>query len=271
VKGLLQSSVNMLPFRARYWIKHIPGIAASQRWVLQRFLEGQPFVHTVNAGPAAGLRFEITLPHDKAVWTGTYEHEFTRAIIEHVRAGDICYDIGGYRGFMSGAMALRGALKVFVFEPLPANQRAVRRLCELNPQLPINVVAIALGDVNEWAFLKVMPDSSMGKLAKSSFQGDATAVGEMQVMVRKIDSLLQGREIPPPDVVKIDVEGGELDVLCGALEMLRISRPKIFLEAHGSALEKACSQQLLQLGYEIRRIEVEIRSEESVRHLVCLP
>jgi len=249
----------------------MPGVAASQRWVLRRFLEGQPFVHTVNAGPAAGLRFEITLPHDKAVWTGAYEHEFTRAIIEHIRPGDICYDVGGYRGFMSGAMALGGALKVFVFEPLPANQRAVHRLCELNPQLPINVVAVALGDVNEPAFLRVMPDSSMGKLAKSSFQTDATAVGEMPVMVRKIDSLLQGHEIAPPDVVKIDVEGGELDVLRGAVEMLRMSRPKIFLEAHGCALEKACSQQLLQLGYEIRRVEVEIPGEESVRHLVCLP
>src|SRR5208337_5495742 len=60
VKDLLQASVNVLPYRARYWIKHIPGLAASQRWLLRRFLEGQPFVHTVNAGPAAGLRFEIT-------------------------------------------------------------------------------------------------------------------------------------------------------------------------------------------------------------------
>ena len=90
-------------------------------------------------------------------------------------------------------------------------------------------------------------------------------------MVRQIDSLLQNREIPPPNVVKIDVEGGELDVLSGALEMLRMSRPTIFLEAHGSALEKACSQQLLRLGYKIRRIERDIRGEESARHLVCLP
>jgi FkbM family methyltransferase len=271
VKSLLQVSVNILPYRARCWIKHMPGFAASQRWVLRHFLEGHPFVHTVNVGPAAGLRFEVTLPHDKAVWTGTYEHEFTRAIIEHVRPGDICFDIGGYRGYISGVMALGGALKVLVFEPLPANQQAVRRLCELNPHLPINLVTVALGAVDETAFLKIMPDSSMGKLAKSSFQADATAVGEIPVMVRRIDSLVQSREIPSPNVVKIDVEGAEVDVVSGALETLRTSRPTVFLEAHSAELEKACSQQFLRLGYKIRRIETDTLGEGSARHLVCLP
>ena len=271
LKSTLSGGVNYIPYPLRPWIKNVPGIAGLQRWLVARFLSDQPFVHTINVGPAAGLRFEVTLPLDKPVWVGVYEPEFTTAIVEHVKRGDICYDIGGYRGYISGVMALAGALKVFVFEPLPANQRAVCRLCELNPQLPINVIAVALGNIDGPALLKVMPDSSMGKLANSSFQTEATAIGEIPITVRQIDSLLRNREIPPPNVVKIDVEGGEVDVLSGALEMLRISRPTIFLEAHGSALEKACSQQLLRLGYKIRRIEREIPGEESARHLVCLP
>ena len=271
LKSILGEGVNYIPYSLRPWIKSIPGIARLQRWLVTRFLSDQPFVHTINVGPASGLRFEVSLPLDKAVWTGIYEPEFITALVEHIKAGDICYDIGGYRGYISGVMALAGALKVFVFEPLPANQRAVCRLCELNPKLPINVIAVALGNIDGPALLKVMPDSSMGKLANSSFQADATVLGGIPVTVRQIDSLLQNCEIPPPNVVKIDVEGGELDVLSGALEMLRMSRPTIFLEAHGSALEKACSQQLLRLGYKIRSIEREIADEESARHLVCLP
>ena len=270
LKSILGHGVNYIPHSLRPWIRNVPGIAGLQRWLISRFLSEQPFVHTINVGPAAGLRFEVNLPLDKSFWAGVYESAFTTAIVEHVKPGDICYDIGGYRGYISGVMALAGALTVFVFEPLPANQLAVRRLCELNPQLPIRVVAVALGDVDEPAFLKVMPDPSMGKLAKSSFQANATAMGEIPVIVRQIDSLLRSHEIPPPNVVKIDVEGGELDVLRGAREMLRLSRPRIFLEAHGAELEKACSQQLLQLGYRIHRIEREMSGEESVRHLICL-
>ena len=143
LRSLLSESVNYIPYSVRPWIKNLPGIADLQRWLVTRFLSNQLFVHTINVGPASGLRFEVSLPLDKAVWTGIYEPEFTTAIVEHVKPGDICYDIGGYRGYVSGAMALAGASKVFVFEPLPANQMAVARLCELNPQLPINLIAVA--------------------------------------------------------------------------------------------------------------------------------
>jgi FkbM family methyltransferase len=271
LKKVLGEGVNYIPYPLRPWIKNVPGIAGLQRWLVARFLSDQPFVHKINVGPAAGLRFEVTLPLDKPVWAGVYEPEFTTAIREHVKPGDVCYDIGGYRGYISGVMALAGASKVLVFDPLPANQKAIRRLCDLNFQLPIHVIAIALGNIDGPALFKVMPDSSMGKLENSSFQKKAPALGEMRVMVRQIDSLLQNSEIPPPDVVKIDVEGAELDVLSGALEMLRTSRPTIFLEAHGAALEKACSEQLLRLGYRIRLMESNIRGEELARHLIFLP
>jgi FkbM family methyltransferase len=271
LKSILGQGVNCVPYSLRPWIKRAPGIARLQRWLVTRFLSDQPFVHTINVGPASGLRFEVSLPLDKAVWTGIYEPEFISALVEHIKPGDICYDIGGYRGYVSGVIALAGAAHVFTFEPLPANQRALRRLCELNPQLPIHVIAVALGAADGAASLKVMPDASMGKLANSSFQSEVAGLSEISVTVRKIDSLLQTNEIPPPDIIKIDVEGAEVDVLNGARETLRVSRPRVFLEAHGTALEEACSQQLLSLGYNLRRIERDLLSDVAARHLVFLP
>jgi len=163
-------------------------------------------VHTINVGPGSGLRFEVTLPLDKSVWAGTYEPEFTSAIVEHVKPGDICYDVGGYRGYMSGVMALAGAGKVFAFEPLPANQTALRRLCELNPKLPIRINTVALGNMDGSALLKVMPDCSMGKLVGSPFQTGAVALDEITVSVRTIDGLVEAGNISLPNVIKIDVE-----------------------------------------------------------------
>jgi FkbM family methyltransferase len=269
MRTVLQHSVNVIPGSIRRAIKYVPGVAATQRWLIRHYLEGQTFVHKLNAGPAAGLRFEVTLPQDKAIWAGTYEHEFTSAMGEQVCTGDICYDVGGYRGFMSGAMAMAGASRVFVFEPLPSNQRALARLVELNPALPISVLPYAISDHDGSAQFKVMPDLSMGAIADTSTpQG---MVDLVPVTVRQIDSLVQSEEILPPGVVKIDVEGAELAVLKGSLHVLRECRPKIFIEAHSATLERACSEMLRPFRYHVRRMERYPRTENSVRHLICLP
>jgi hypothetical protein len=115
MRVFLQNSVNYLPAPLRPWVRYVPGVAALQRLLVDRVLAGKTFLHTINAGPAAGLRFEVTLPLDKAVWAGTYEPAFALAIARRVRPGDVCYDIGAYRGYMTGVMAIAGASKVFAF------------------------------------------------------------------------------------------------------------------------------------------------------------
>jgi FkbM family methyltransferase len=269
MKTVLQRSVNVLPGSIRRAIKYMPGVAATQRWLIRQYLEGQTFVHKLNAGPAAGLRFEVTLPQDKAIWAGTYEYEFTSTIVEHVRKGDICYDVGGYRGFMCGAMAMAGASRVFVFEPLSINRMSLARLLELNPALPLSVLPYAISDNDGSGQFKVMPDLSMGRIADNSTSPETTDLEP--VTVRKIDSLVQTHEILPAHVVKIDVEGAELAVLKGSLHVVRACRPKIFIEAHSATLERACSELLAPFRYKIRRMERYLRTENSVRHLICLP
>jgi FkbM family methyltransferase len=255
----------------RRWIKHIPGLAELQRLLVNDVLSGESFIHTINAGPAAGLRFEVTLPLDKAIWAGVYETEFAEAISGAVRSGDVCYDIGGYRGYMSGVMALAGASSVLVFEPLPANQRALERLCQLNPKLSIELKPVAISNIDGSLRLHVMADASMGKLVTSPFQAAAPATGDIEVPVRSLDSLVLGQEAPPPQLMKIDVEGAEIDVLCGAEGILRDCRPLIFLEAHSASLEEACSQVLTRYDYSVRRLESRSLNDERARHLIASP
>jgi hypothetical protein len=99
-------SVNLLPAASRGWITRIPLLAACQRTLVRKYLKGHTFVHTINAGPANGLTMEITLPQHKAFWTGTFEPQFVGAIARMIRPDDVCYDIGGHRGYVAGVMAL---------------------------------------------------------------------------------------------------------------------------------------------------------------------
>lgn len=269
MKTLLRSSVNWLPLGLRRRIRRLPGVGALQRWVVGRLLNGESFVHTINAGPAAGLRIEVDLPADKAIWAGTYEYEFASAISSAVSAGDVCLDIGGYRGYMAGVMALAGASQVFVFEPLPENQRAITRLCELNPALPIELKRIAVSGRDGPMWLDVMPDLSMGKLETSPFQTGAASTRRIEISTSRIDSMIENGEILSPGVMKIDVEGAELEVLRGARTTLGQSRPVLFLEAQSAALEEACRAELTSLGYKVSCLGHEVSGEEQTRHLIA--
>jgi FkbM family methyltransferase len=271
MKKILRASVNALPLAVRHGLKHIPGIALLQRWVVNRVISGEPFVHTINAGPASGLHFEVTLPDDKAIWAGTFEPEFSQVLARTVQPGDVCYDIGGYRGYMSGVFALAGAGRVIIFEPLPANIASLKRLIELNPNLPLQLEARAIGNLDGKVVFKIMPDSSMGKLEDSSFQPDKAIAGEIRVDISKLDTLVFQQKLAPPRVVKIDVEGTEVNVLDGAIRTLNEYHPKLLIEAHSEALSLLCQQRLAAWGYQVRQLEPEIKDPQQARHLAADP
>ena len=260
-----------MPPRARHWIKHIPGLAAGQRWLIRRLLSNESFVHAINSGPAKGLIFDVTLPQDKAVWAGTYEMDFATAISRGVAKGDICYDIGGYRGYMSGVMAMNGAAQVFVFEPFPSNVSALKRLVALNPASSIVIKPFAVGKVEGTATFRVMPDQSMGKLSTSQFQSSASVLKEFQVSVRTLDSLVEKGEIPPPNLIKLDVEGAEVDVLSGAVHLVRQYKPKFFIKAHSGVLAGDCRIRLQEAGYKVWQLESGQISPEATSHLIAEP
>jgi len=270
MRGLLRKSVSLVPWQIRGVIKKMPLMAPLQRRLLARFLEGHEFIHMVDAGPARGLRYPITLPQDKGIWTGTYELELATGIAEAVRPGDICLDVGGWRGFFSGVMALAGASNVFVFEPLPTNALQIRRMIELNSKLPIELIEVAIGDQINSSKLRVMPETSMAKLSTSSFQSDHREGDLIEIRVETLDHLRTTGLFPHADVVKIDVEGAEVMALRGADQLLRNDRPRLFIEIHSRSLARECSQILLDYGYLVNVLETgappDFVSEPEVCH-----
>jgi FkbM family methyltransferase len=273
--SVLERSVNLIPWQARRWIKHVPVVARFQRLFFRKLLSGRSFLHTINAGPAKGLVYPITLPLDKAIWTGTYETEFAAAVSGSVNKGDICYDIGAYRGFFSGVFALSGAGRVIAFEPFPENCAQLQRLALNNPRLPFTFENIAVGGVDGIAEFVVMPDSSMGKLASSSFQSEVPGAALLKVPLRSLDSLILEGKYPAPRIMKIDVEGAEVEVLQGAKHTLQKSRPLLFIEAHSRRLAAECSNLLTDSGYRVGVLEKEWGRKEisslEVCHLVARP
>lgn len=273
ISWLLRKSISLVPWSSRESIRKQPILASMQRALLRRFVAGKEFVHVVDAGPARGLKCLVELPADKGIWTGTYERPFASAMSEAITPGDVCYDIGGWRGYFSGVMALAKAAQVIVFEPLPDNAERVRSIIDLNPDLPIRLFDCAIGESNGKAKLLVMPESSMAKLTTSLFESTEREIGSIEVDVATLDSLIEGNVIPPPDLVKIDVEGAELSVLKGFSRSLERHKPVLFLEVHSRKLAKLCRDFLATRGYTLRVVETgdppDFESEPDVCHLVA--
>lgn len=255
LRSFLQRSVNLVPWSLRSRIKDVPGLAPLQRWLVRRVIGAGEFEHTINAGPAAGLRLRLSLPREKGLWTGTYENHFVGAIAAAVPKAGVCFDVGGFRGFVSGVMALQGASRVICFEPLPGNAEAIRSLAALNPALPIHLRCEAVGASDGEASFDVMEDASMGKLESSAFEAGHRGQTRITVPVRSLDSLLSSGEVPRPGLIKLDVEGAELLALEGARNLLAEFHPIVFAEIHSPALLRDCESFLAECGYEVRRLE----------------
>lgn len=268
-----QGSISWIPWRVRKVVKDLPLVAPLQRWVVHRFLSGSSFVHTINAGPARGLRYPVELPKDKLIWTGTYEVALAEAISSAIGPGSVCYDVGGYRGFFSGVMACRGAAAVHTFEPLPENSAQIKAMQRENPLLPIRLHEFALGSEPGEVEFVLMPEASMGKLQSSTFESGDLAAGRMVVKVDTIDALVTAGVLPPADVIKIDVEGAEAMVLRGSSRLLDRYRPALFIEAHSRQLTGECCSLLEAVGYEVVALETgrhpDYFSEPEVCHLIA--
>lgn len=274
VADLLRKSIHLVPWKYRQRVKDVPLVCTVQRFAVNRLLGKQAFLHTVDAGPARGLRIWIQLPEDKQIWTGTYEAEFASVLSKAIRKGDVCLDIGGHRGFFSAVCALAGARVVHVFEPLPSNVQRIEALIHANPELPVVLHSVAVGaDIGETEFV-ALADESMGKISESDFQPETPPRDVFRVRIETLDALRAAGAIQAPDVIKIDVEGAEAMVLQGAAAILRERRPRLFVEVHSRSLARQCNEILSGFGYTVNVVETgmapDFDSDPEVCHFVAV-
>jgi FkbM family methyltransferase len=182
-----------------------------------------------------------------------YETAKVNALRRCLPAGGTFVDVGGNKGDFAliAARQLQGAGRVICVEPEPQNAAWIRRSVERNGYRNIEVVEVALAAANGEATLHLGPLSGWHSLAEATV---ARSVGDITVRTITLDGLLAERGIQDVDVVKIDVEGGEGEVLAGAAEMLASRRPlTMLLDLHpGVADVAACLALLEQHGFILR-------------------
>jgi FkbM family methyltransferase len=220
-------------------------LGRSLRWPLDRL--PKEMAMPILSGPLLARRWIVGAGIHRC-WLGTYERQKQTAIKAHLERGMVACDIGANAGFysllMAGAVGKEGL--VYAFEPQPDNLNYLRRHLQLNGIRNVLASDEAVADfVGEARFAA----------NRGSYQGRLDEDGQLCVPVVTLDHLFATGRLQPADLVKIDVEGAELNVLKGARKFLKRFRPVIFLATHGAEVHQHCCQFLRDCGYRLRTLD----------------
>jgi FkbM family methyltransferase len=161
------------------------------------------------------------------------ERSTVQMFAEIVRDGTVVLDVGAHLGHFSALAAKRGAT-VVAFEPNPQTLPYLRRNLELNGVTDrVRVVERAVGSERGAATFFLSPDGE-----QSSLHAHAPEAEPVTVEVTPVDAETSGLVV---DVIKIDVEGAEIEALEGMAQTLdrASSGLVLFVERNGGTLARA--------------------------------
>lgn len=250
--------------RARYWATHaITKLPDEQRRTWARRLRGRavvaPFAQwygrapiPIAAGPANGMHVSTAhLPLDHAhagsIVRGTLEPPVVEALRRTVRPGHVVYDVGANLGYytLAAARLVGPQGRVVAFEPVPWCAEAVACNIALNGLAHAEIRAQAVGAESGRARLLVVEEASWSHLASTGRHAQTREEIDVDVVV--LDELVAAGELPAPDVLKVDVEGAELQVVEGLRETIARHGPRIICELHDTNARFAALMD--ELGY----------------------
>ncbi len=231
IRDLVVGTISAQPYRVKKWLlrRH------------PRFLLGLLFrlergdVVVTPAGPSS-LRFLMKMQwqaHTEYV-LGIYEPEFLQVLKQHLRPGDICVDVGGHLGYYSMLMArlVGPGGRVITFEPIQDNLTVLKENISLNHMENVRLVSTALGRSPGTMTLIRSEAETMSATPSVRAYAVEGAQKQVEVNVDTLDAFFD-REGCQPKLIKIDVEGAEIEVLLGAKKTLANSHPIVMVEIHG--------------------------------------
>lgn len=214
-------------------------------------------------------------PHHYHQWHhfwGVQDPVLDRLVAEAKRASCIL-DIGGNIGLyaLSMARAQSSGGKLFTFEPNPLTFEWMQESIKRNPNIQLSAVPLALSAApGRMAMSTHNEGDDLGKFRLSDH-------GEFEVEVSTVDQFVADHDLAP-DLLKIDVEGGEGGVLAGAHSTILTHKPVIVAEVSVPLDTDGVGQReldwLRSQGYRFSRVDgtpVDVSTLTGYNNIVAEP
>jgi FkbM family methyltransferase len=214
-------------------------------------------------GPAKGMQFVVEPGIGFSYVLGT-EAAAPRSFARWVRPGGTVYDVGSNKGQMALIFAalVGPSGRVLAFEPAPAEYASLIRNLGLNDLRHVrSFEAAAYETTGEVKFAYTSELPTQGTLLNVESTSPNPAVEIFSVSALPLDGML-GEE-PPPDVIKIDVEGAGASVLRGARRIIDEVGPAVYVELHGPEEQAGIRDELVARGYVAETPSGEVVSDPA--------
>lgn len=208
-------------------------------------------------------------PYRLSIFTDTIREYETRArsvrkepktvswIEEFGGPGSVLYDIGANVGAYTLIAASRGTT-VAAFEPAYQNAYKLHKNISLNKLSErVTVIPLAISD-KEKVVRILQKDDTFGASNSFSATSDGNLYGR-SFLATRLDACVKTFALPLPTMIKIDVDGAEVEVLRGASELIENVNLKSILieteEANTSLVKKMLTEANFRLTDEERMDE----------------
>jgi FkbM family methyltransferase len=211
---------------------------------------------------------------------GTNEIPVQKALARYLKTGDVFYDIGANIGFFTviGARLVGPTGHIYAFEPVPEIAAGIRRNANINNLGNVTVFEKAVSNTSGKSELLLTSHPGGAKLSTAGTPLNSAPIGVITVDIVSIDDLVSANSLIPPAVVKVDVEGSELDVFRGMSQTLQQFKPVVIYEIDHKNKEglirkdQELNDFLCALDYEITPLENAYPSLKwHVKHIVATP
>lgn len=184
------------------------------------------------------IRLNTSSELSSHIYCGAFEWEEREWLLSELKSTDVFYDIGANIGLFT-LLAAEHCRTVVAFEPTSDTFSVLSNNVELNNSPEnIRLIHAAASDKDGTQDIFVLTN---GKDAWNSMAVKPEA-GEYrvdQITTVNVDAMVERGRIPPPTMIKIDVEGWELHVLQGLEETIAKHRPTMLIEFTASNLKAA--------------------------------
>jgi FkbM family methyltransferase len=230
-------------------LRRVPLLGRCVSWAGEKLVprDARTWVQ-VQSGPAQGLWLHLNPRTGTIYFEGGGEPEVQAALHKHLRPGMTFYDIGANIGLFS---LLAGRLvgkegRVVSFEADPEVAARLREHVVRNAYAWIRVEEKAVWSETGTLFFartdtSTSPDRGLGHIV--------AAGGRDTIQVTGVSLDDYALTELPPDFLKCDVEGAEVEVFRGAQRVLREKRPGIICEMHSEESQRMLLAEFTGFGY----------------------